>query len=1126
MATDWLWLKNRLVSAKTKANSFWLPGLSASVIDIGELLKCASNIQDHSITGIIRFLNENETIEIDLKRLLEISESESLRRFNTTENLFKIFQNDFSRLYKQVRKQQREFADSSLFIGLPIIEGKTEFGDYFRAPLLYVQTEIEPVNRFQKIILHINKNEYILNPTIFGVQVNKKGILLNNKYDSSKLDLEDALNIFKDLDLVFKSPLTNEIIPFQKKNKSDFDLNNKESNKKYLVNNVLLGIFEVKGDKIFQDFTSIMNSDLNTIDEILSSKKDLIFNHKNFNDKFDLSQIYLISQLDIYQQLAVKHALIGDVVVEGPPGTGKSETILNILINIALNNKTVLFVSEKTTAMEVVYNRLGKLKNIALYVPGVFEQKQRFYKQFADFEEYFASNYSFQLVNSSKASFDENFISNYFSIAKEIQQAYSQNISSGLDSYEFKDILLNFKLIDTNYIQIDNYNLFDEWLNVFTNQDWAKNHLIFLDLQKKINEIWTDNVFSFFVNLWENEKNKKKILFAIHNFLTKKFLRNPKIVNPFFKPNKKEEKMFDLLNLQISKYNEFKKYASDSKFEIIKLNLKNKILENKKAYFYSWFMQYHSEPFISKLDSLQKKINKFDQDFDQHFNQYIESCKRNLKSLILKNFFNLYESNKKELLDICRQSKNQSIKEIPWWFDLNKKIINKLYPIHIMSFESASILLENTKGLYDYVVIDEASQVFLERALPIIYRGKKYIIAGDTKQLRPSNFFQSRANYDEEAFDDLNKNDALETDEAVNAASLIHFLKDRARLTTLLKYHYRSDFSSLIAFTNDHIYDNELIFIDKAIKPDQTFIVHDVVDGKWQNNRNVEEARDLLARLQKLTLTDDYKKTIGIITFNKNQADLIEALLDKVNDPLINEWRERYNANGEYIGLFVKNIENVQGDERDIILFSLGYDKSVNMYGPISKSDGENRLNVAITRAKHRIELFKTNKANEYSGWSSRSIGSKLLVEYLDYCESQAYLDLKKVENPSLNKSNDIDDNLLAITNQNNESKDFQISKSIFNVLNLALSDEYQIKQNVMVGVYLFNFVIYKKEVPVLSIDIDLPQFDGISDFYEKFIYRNIFLKKRGWNYFRIWTSDWCLNHKAVLLKIQQLLLP
>ena len=1115
MSADWSWLKNRLVSAKTKSNNFWLPSLSQTIIDIGELLKCASNIYDHSINGVVNFINTNNIIEIDLERLNEISESESLRRFNTSENLFKLFQTEFTKLHKLLKKQIREFGDSSLFIGLPLIEGINEFGDYYRAPLLYVQVELEPINRFQKINLIINHDEFILNPTILGVEVNKRSILFQNTYNFSSLNIQEAFDIFKELNINFKMPLTNEIIPFQKKTRLDFNTIPKGTSYNVATNNVLLGIFDVKGDKLFQDFTTIMSKDPNAIDEVFENKRDLLFNYNEFNNNFQIGEINLISNIDIYQQLAIKHALMGDIVIEGPPGTGKSETILNILVNIALNNKTALFLSEKTTAMDVVYNRLGKLKHIALYVPNLIDDKQKFYQQFVEYETYFEKEYRDDLLSYQKPPLDFNLIINSFNNSKRIWSIYEMKISSGKHEYNFEDILLNFQIIDISMINVSDPKNFDEWIINFSNEKWLNKHEQYLLLENEIIKKWKFKDFLDFVNIYNQNFSLKTFLHVIHNYLKNNVVEVSKIPNLFFKPNANDKQMYENLTKTIKHYLSLKDYGSKIKANTIKWVISNNLLKNQKMYFYSWYVQNQAPKYLKELLHSQVDLDHFEHKFTNELQTFIGNCKHALHALIIKKFYEIYKKNKTTLLEMCRHGRNSNYKDISWWFNMYRSILKELYPIHIMSFETASILLENKKNLYDYVIIDEASQVFLERALPALYRANKYIIAGDTKQLHPSNFFQSRANYDDDTFEELNNGNVIETNEAVNATSLIHFLKERARISTMLRYHYRSDFSNLIAFTNNHIYENELIFMDKAIKAERTFIVHNVKDGKWQSNRNFEEAQALVNRLQELSNSKDYQKTIGVITFNKTQCDLIENLLDKLNDPLINEWRDRYNDNGEYIGLFVKNVENVQGDERDLILFSLGYDKTVTNYGPISKSEGENRLNVAITRAKHRIELFKTNMANEYNGWSSKIPGTRLLVEYLDYCEKQ---DL--IERQNSNKNYVITS---SYRNQNSiRYSDEYIFKSVEKNLKQVFGNFFDISLNVVEGKYMFDFVLYRQGVPILAIDVDLPKFKDLNSFYENFVYKNIFIKKRGWNHFRIWTSEWIISPKNVLIQLQK----
>ncbi len=936
------------------------------------------------------------------------------------------------------------------------------------------------------------------------------------------LDIQKALAVFKDLNIFFKMPLTNEVIPFQKKLRADFGEINKNTTYNAIINNVLLGVFDVKGDKLFQDFTTIMSKDPNAIDAVFANKRDLLFDHRKFNDEFRVGEIALISNIDIFQQIAIKHALAGDVVIEGPPGTGKSETILNILANIALNGKTALFVSEKSTAMDVVYNRLGRLRHVALYVPNLVEDKKRFYQQFVDYENYFEKEYKPELLDFPRTRFDAGMIDSGFAKANRIWDIYGMRISSGKNEYALFDMLLNFHVHDVKNIQIADPSEFDAWIQKYSDYQWIVRHNEYLGLEEEVLRKWRLDDFVRLADVYASlpaDRRDRTMEYVVHQFLKQKTIEAPKVVNPFFKPKKNERETYAALKACVKRYLGLKEYASKSKAAIIQWVIANNVARESAKYFYSWYMQTQSANHLKDLLFCQTDVDRYTARFDQETQNFIRGCKAELHALIVRKFYEIYQTDKTGLLEICRHGRiaQSALKDITWWFGMYASSLKRLYPIHIMSFETASVLLENQKNLYDYVVIDEASQVFLERALPALYRAGKYIVAGDTKQLRPSSFFQARANYDDDSFEELDSESIIETNEAVNAVSLIHFLKERARISTMLKYHYRSDFSSLIAFTNSHIYGNELIFMDRAIKPGQTFVVHQVANGKWAANRNVEEAAQLVRRVQEISRTPDYQKTLGIITFNKTQAELIETMLDKLNDPLVNEWRERCNEDDEYIGLFVKNVENVQGDERDIVLFSLGYDKTVSNYGPISKAEGENRLNVAITRAKSRIELFKTNYASEYNGWSSKIPGTRLLVEYLDYCEKQHL-----IGDETANSTNVVTASLQHLDQvEDNANKEFVV-RSISKYLRQVFGKYFEINQNVVEGQYLFDFVFYRDSVPVLAIDVDIPRFRSVSHFYEAFVYKNIFMHKRGWNHFRIWTSEWIISMKNVLVALQQ----
>ncbi|WP_462216112.1 AAA domain-containing protein [Mycoplasmoides genitalium] len=1098
---DWQWLKNRLVNSKTKSVSFWLPQTSSNIIDIAELIKCCSELKNTSINGLIDFLNQQDKLEFNLTRLKEIDVEDGKQLFGIETSVYKHFQNEIARFYKQVNKHFRETGSESLFLALPVIEGINEFNDIFRAPLLYVGVKLKVSPRFERFWLEINKEEIFLNPTIIGVETNKRNSLFKNNYDTTKIDVNDALKVFSELEYEFRMPLTSELKSFSKKAKSDF---NTEKRTNYLINNVLLGIFDVKGDQLFQNFNEILNTDPDVLDELLKDRRDLLLENREFREQFDLKDTYLFSHLDIYQQYAVKQALLGDLIIEGPPGTGKSETIVNILVNLVLNNKKVLFVSEKVTALDVVYNRLGSFKHIALFNASVAAEKKRFYNQFAEFETYFTTYFSKKDLDATLPTFEGKWVDDILGAFQALQALYDTKINSGENLFSFKEIVSSFQMLDASYIKIKEYERFDEWVRVFSNPLWLEKHLSYQELKKELSQRWNgiDNFYQLQSLL--NQTKKRKVL----NYVLEHFEQFNTVISPkhvlFYKPSNKSQLLLKQLKQDVEQYTSLQRFQSPTKFETIKLNFINQVNENPTPWFFSWFIQFHAKPLLEKLVSFESNIIKTKQAYLNGIESYVASCKKLLKTTILNNFFQLYQTNKDELLEICRQAKNPVLKEITWWFKKHFELLKKLFPVHIMTLESAATLTPNQRGLYDYVVIDEASQVFLERAIPILFRADKYIIAGDTKQLKPANFFQSRAEYDvDEEFEDGN------IEAAVHSSSLLHFLKNRSRILTLLKFHYRSDSADLIAFTNNRIYDNELIFMNKANADQRVFIVHDVIDGIWKNNRNLQEARDVVQRLEQLTTTNDYKKSLGVICFNKNQADLIEYLIDKQNNPLLNEWRERQNDVGEYEGLFVKNIENVQGDERDIIIFSLGYDRSVNSYGPISKQGGENRLNVAITRAKQRIELFKTNRGEDYNGLSSSSLGSKLLVEYLLYCEAMAKNQGEKIT-------------FQAVKRKETKAKyELAVENDFFNQLQAIFGGEFEIKRNVNEGAYFFSFVFYFNNIPYLAIDFNIPIPTSRKQVMEEILYREQFLKKRQWNLINIWMDEWKLNPIGVISKIR-----
>ena len=311
-------------------------------------------------------------------------------------------------------------------------------------------------------------------------------------------------------------------------------------------------------------------------------------------------------------------------------------------------------------------------------------------------------------------------------------------------------------------------------------------------------------------------------------------------------------------------------------------------------------------------------------------------------------------------------------------------------PCVMASPASLATHIEPGALMFDLVVFDEASQVTVPQAMGAIGRAKAAVIVGDNKQMPPTNFFA--ANQDDDMAEDIETINDLESilDEAMEV-----------RLPSLmLTWHYRSQTESLIAFSNQHYYSNELATLPAAGQMPGTGIFWRRVDGHFMRkadphyqanklNTNEVEAKAIIEEISR-RLNDPLTKdqSLGVVTMNAKQMDLITTLLEESDDPLIAE-----HMPGEGVApdktIFVKNLENVQGDERDVILMSVGFSKDplknrlpLN-FGPLNRQGGHRRLNVAVTRARSAVVVFASFDPEDMQLTKNSAQGLQDLRDYL-----------------------------------------------------------------------------------------------------------------------------------------------
>lgn len=316
-------------------------------------------------------------------------------------------------------------------------------------------------------------------------------------------------------------------------------------------------------------------------------------------------------------------------------------------------------------------------------------------------------------------------------------------------------------------------------------------------------------------------------------------------------------------------------------------------------------------------------------------------------------------------------------------------LLTQLKPCLLMSPISVSQFLDPEKTKFDLVIFDEASQLRSEDAICSVYRGKQLVVCGDNKQLPPTAFFEQGMSDDlSDEADDPTANEAFDVfDSVLDACASV--MPQRQ-----LKWHYRSEHESLIAFSNCTFYDYSLITFPSWLQEDEGFgvkFVH-VPDGVYDRGGrrdNVREAEKVVVLIEE-HLRKNPGQSLGVVTFSVAQADTIENHLEQFRRQ--NPELERYFAPDRPEKFFVKNLESVQGDERDVLIFSVGYGKDkfgrlTMNFGPINGSGGERRLNVAVTRARKKVIVVSSIRASDFDLGEINREGVRVLQRYLDFAE-------------------------------------------------------------------------------------------------------------------------------------------
>lgn len=441
---------------------------------------------------------------------------------------------------------------------------------------------------------------------------------------------------------------------------------------------------------------------------------------------------------------------------------------------------------------------------------------------------------------------------------------------------------------------------------------------------------------------------------------------------------------------------------------------------------------------------------------------------------------------KRELL------KKRKIKPIRRLFREIPNLLLTLKPCLMMSPLSVSLFLEADSYIFDTIIFDEASQVCTENAIGAILRGNQVIIAGDSKQLPPTNFFSastSDVEYDTNDEEDVN-DDTGAYESILDEAGMLP--------EKTLLWHYRSRHEHLIAFSNAKIYKNSLITfpsnVDKVADNGVEYIhVREGFYDRGGKKGNVVEAKKV-AEL----VFDHFKRfpdrSLGVIAFGEVQQQAIDTAVRQMRKE--NLQYENFFNEDITEPFFIKNLENVQGDERDTIIFSIGYAKdaagkmSMNL-GPLSKSGGERRLNVAITRAKYNVKLVGSILSTDIKTEGISAEGTKLLRAYIDFAQQGTSALIRETTESDITQH------------------DSPFEEAVYKFLDRK---GYKLGTQVGCSGYRIDMAIKHPTIDgryVLGVECDGAAYHSARTARERDRLRQAVLEDMGWKIYRIWSTDW-----------------
>ena len=823
-----------------------------------------------------------------------------------------------------------------------------------------------------------------------------------------------------------------------------------------------------------------------------------VFPPEEIGEHLDLPNLYCPLSADSSQLTAVLYSAAGKTfVLHGPPGTGKSQTITNLIAhNLALGRR-VLFVSEKKAALDVVHHRLAKigLKPFCLELHSNKSGKADVLAQFAEaLNTPAALPSSEQAENAKKLDAERQALNAY---AKALHHRHP----NGLSAYDcLSRVLADGRRGDSSLVSAraldDTKERLDALRELTTRlaavraattpeavaalrplkaTEWSP------DCERRLAAAAAD---------WSTAVGRGFAARLVAAF------RHRDVLAPLAALRLDAQGAAAIAAAVPESRNALACLATLREAEAAGLSPTLAELDSPAAAFESAYRTRMLDEILSTDQLLAKfagcthdeRVKRF-REFDEKSQQL--AMKAAIQRLSDRMPFTDAKCKKTSELGILRHEcekktrhkpVRQLLAEIP-------SLAPQLKPCFLMSPLSVAQYLSPDTPPFDLVVFDEASQIPVWDAIGVIARGRQLVCVGDPKQMPPTNFFQKGED-----------EDAPEEDETVeDLESILDECLAAGVHSSYLNWHYRSRHESLIAFSNRHYYDSRLYtFPSAATTPRLGVRFEFVPDGVYDRKAtrtNAKEAERLVDYVFSRISEPGYRRrSVGVVTFSQAQKDLIEDLVE--------QRRERDPSHEDFFSdeteepFFVKNLENVQGDERDVILFSIGYAPDAEgrfamNFGPLNRAGGERRLNVAVTRAKEQVVVFSSIHGSQIDLERTSAVGAAHLQAFLDAAE--------KGVPPVPTAEEGADAGVFPAT-----------------VAAFLREHGWNVDERVGASGYRIDLAVRRPDGDgyLLAVECDGPAYAAQRTARDRDELRASVLKGLGWNVTRIWSVDWALDRK------------